>query len=142
MHVLERLTQYSSEYQIGQNDQLWLVIDKDRWKDERLAQVAAEANQKGFNLAVSTPCFELWLYLHHSDLPDQRSRMSRQEVERELRTLLGGYNPSNLQVDRFEPYVDEAIRRAKALDTQPEQRWPIQLGTRVYQLVQAIIDLM
>ena len=63
-HVLERLDAYVKEFVIGDGDELWLAIDVDRWEKRMLAEVTREAVQKGFSLAVSNPCFELWLLLH------------------------------------------------------------------------------
>ncbi len=137
-HVLRRLKQYRADYQLGKSDELWLVIDKDRWPDEQLSQIAAESNRSHFGLAVSRPCFEVWLYLHHSDPPAEMYGMSSNQVEDALRTLLSGYNPSNLRVDQFEPRIGEAIQRARALDTSPAARWPNQLGTRVYLVILSI----
>lgn len=32
-----------------------------------LAEAGREARRRGVRLAVSSPCFELWLLLHHTD---------------------------------------------------------------------------
>jgi hypothetical protein len=39
---------------------------------------------------------------------------------------------------RYEDHVDDAVRRAVALDARPADRWPNQLGTRVYRVIEAI----
>ena len=62
-------------------------------------------------------------------------------VKDSLRTLLGSYNEQNLQIDQFRPLVDEAVRRARALDVNPGDRWPNALGSRVYRVVDAIKEL-
>ena len=67
--VLRQLDNFRREYKIKQkDDELWLVIDVDRWRSAKLADVARLALQKKVELAVSNPCFELWLLLHHRDL--------------------------------------------------------------------------
>lgn len=39
--VLDRLRAYREEYELGADDVLCLVIDRDRWPDESLSDVAA-----------------------------------------------------------------------------------------------------
>jgi hypothetical protein len=39
-HVLQRLANYKKEYQIGKDDQLWLMIDRDRWNESQLSEEA------------------------------------------------------------------------------------------------------
>lgn len=73
-HILKQLKEYKREYQIGSGDELWLMVDVDRWRPGRLAEVAAEAGRSSFELAVSNPCFEVWLYLHHVETAIQRAR--------------------------------------------------------------------
>lgn len=137
-HVLGRLSQFRKDSDLGQGDALCLVIDKDRWPDAQLAEVAAAASKRHFVLAVSHPCFEVWLYLHHADPPPAMRSMSSQAISQALRHLLGGYEKTNLRTELFEPHVDDAVARAQALDEQPADRWPNQLGTRVYRVIHAI----
>lgn len=49
-------------------DEVWLVIDRDRWPDQ-VQEVGAEAHQRGWHLAVSNPCFQVWLLLHRGPTP-------------------------------------------------------------------------
>ncbi|MCU7918074.1 MAG: RloB family protein [Candidatus Thiodiazotropha sp. (ex Epidulcina cf. delphinae)] len=58
-HVLERLHEYHKTYDLDGDDELWLMVDVDRWGTAKLAQVAKEAIHAGFGLAVSNPCFEI-----------------------------------------------------------------------------------
>ncbi|RPJ59633.1 MAG: RloB domain-containing protein [Acidobacteria bacterium] len=141
-HVLDRLRRYRREYELGPGDALCLVVDKDRWPDQQLSKVAAEAFRLHFELAVSRPCFEVWLYLHHTDCTPEMSDMTSQDIVECLRVLLGGYDNSNLRTELFEPHIDDAVRRAEALDVSPSDRWPNRLGTRVYRVIRAIRDRM
>ncbi len=140
-HVLDRLRRYRRENAFRRDDVLCLVIDEDRWPIEQMADVAAKASQQHIELAVSCPCFEIWLYLHHRDPMPTMAVMTSQNVKQELRELLGGYNPAKLQVELFKPLVDEAVRRAKALDSDPTARWPIRPGTRIYRIIEHIRNL-
>jgi hypothetical protein len=139
-HVFTRLAKMKREHDLRAVDQLWVMIDVDRWPTKMLAEVARAAKQKGFPMAVSNPCFELWLYLHHSDV-EARRRYTSREMKDELARISGGYDPSNLQIERFESNVDDAVRRATALDVRPRQRWPHSTGTHVYRAVNEILKL-
>ncbi len=151
-HILAMLDTYRNEYPLDANDELWLVIDVDKWGDKKLSQVAAQSEQKGFLLAISNPAIELWFLLHLTSLDrydeatkadllkNEKVRKNRTRLDQAIVDIIGSYNKSNLDVDHFLPHLSEAVERAKALDTQPQDRWPQQLGTHVYRLVRSILD--
>ena len=93
-----------------------------------------------FLLAVSRPCFELWLYLHHAAATEKLEGMSCRKLTAELRIAAGGYSKTALDTDSYRPHVSEAVARAQELDVLPQERWPNQLGTRVYRVIEAIWD--
>lgn len=150
-HVLARLTEFNNEYELGDTDELWLVIDRDRWKVPMLSRVTQEALQKGFCVADSNPAFELWLLFHHRSLDDytceelkeleanERSG-TRTRLEVELISILESYSKSNLKTSCYLPNVDAAIANASASDIKKSDRWLNQIGSRVYKLAQSIID--
>ncbi|MCB8953421.1 MAG: RloB domain-containing protein [Ardenticatenales bacterium] len=149
-HILDQINQWMAQYQIGENDEFWLVIDVDRWKDAKLSRIAQECVQKSIRLGISNPAIELWFLLHLT-APDfdaktrqafleNGKRSGRTRLDRAIIEIAGSYNKSNLKADDYLPYVTEAIQRARLLDVNPEDRWPQQLGTRVYLLAQSIID--
>jgi hypothetical protein len=103
-YVLERLRQFRDEYQLGEGDALWLMLDVDRWGDKKLAAIAQQATTSGFGLAVSHPCFEVWLLFHFSDQVPRAAKCA--EVERTLREAIGGsYGKTRLEEARFRPFV-------------------------------------
>lgn len=137
-HLFERLARFKRQHNLIKGDQLWLVLDKDRWPESQLSEIAGKAHQHNFNMAVSTPCFDFWLYLHHSDNVGGMEHVSSQDMKKALRNVLGSYNPSNLNTDQFLPHVELAVERARRLDSFPSARWPNSLGTHVYRVVQSI----
>jgi hypothetical protein len=151
-HILDQIEEWLKTYQIGSEDEFWLVIDVDQWGDAKLSQIAKTCDQKEIYLAVSNPAIELWFLLHLTDL-DRYDSVTRQALfenkkdgarrtplELAILDITGRYNKSNFDAHRYIPHVEEAIERAKALDVSPNDRWPQQLGTHVYRLVQSIID--
>ncbi len=153
VRVLRLLDSFRRKYTLRPNyDELWLVIDVDQWRDRKLSDVASLCNQKRYFMAVSNPCFEIWLLLHHKSLDEydvetlgefrlNRKAGDRTRLESELVRLLGRYNSSNLDTTDFLPYVEIAVERARNCDLNPGHRWPNDLGSRVYLLSEKIIRM-
>ncbi|MDP6356938.1 MAG: RloB family protein [Planctomycetota bacterium] len=144
--VIQMLDEFRRDYSIRAGDQLWLVIDKDRWTNASLSQVAQECEQKGYSLVLSNPCFELWLLLHFEDVASTISErrdvlMNSQNVKREVGQLVAAGDTSLEYIDHFFPHTNEAIAWARSLEVNSTERWPSNLGTRVYRLVTALLNL-
>ena len=149
--VLAMLDGFRNQYHLHAGDSLWLVIDVDRW-GKKLAEIARLCLQKKYELCVSNPCFELWLLLHVTSLNQYTAEVKsefrinakdgakRTRLGRELVTILGRYNKSHPDASDFLPHLSTAIEQAQALDINPADRWPNDLGSRVYRLVTQIID--
>lgn len=135
-HVLSRLDIIKNDYELNDDDSLWLMIDIDRIRDEQRSQICQKALQKGFSLAISNPCFELWLYLHFVEIDDMN--ISCSQLEKKLRNFLGGYNKSKLDLEKYKGQIHFAVERAKSLDTNPSERWPNSIGTHVYKIVEML----
>jgi len=135
-YVLEQLKKFKKEYQLKGDDELWLMIDVDRWPEGELAAVPSQSMQNNFFLAVSNPCFEIWLYLHHAST--RKKSISSVEMKQMLRDKLGSYNPSNLDLSQFVGKVEKAISRAKKLDIDAAERWPSSTGTHIYKVVKKV----
>lgn len=150
--VIKILDQFRSDYKLRKDhDRLWLVIDVDRWGSQKLSSVAQQCVQKHYQLAVSNPSFEIWLLLHVKSLdsypPDilaeflaNKKDGDRTRLEKELLNLLKNFNKRNLDMEYFASRVFDAIPNARIVDINPEIRWPNQLGTRVYLLVEELVD--
>lgn len=53
-HVLKQLNDYKEQYALEADDELWLVIDKDRWTEAMLSRVATECAQGCSTLVLVT----------------------------------------------------------------------------------------
>lgn len=135
-YVLERLDKYKEDFQIADDDELWLMTDVDRWGDKKLAEIARLCNQKGYNLAISNPCFEVWLYLHFSGIEEEIKNCTT--VKKLLRTHLVSYNSSKLDIEVFRHHVREAVERAKNLHTNSTERFLSSIGSHVYKVIEKI----
>ena len=58
-------------------DEIWCVFDTDEHR--HLSQAMEDARQSGIEVAVSNPCFELWLVLH---VQEQTAYIHRHKVQR------------------------------------------------------------
>lgn len=135
-HIKDNLDNYVQEYQIGEGDQLWLAIDVDRWKQQELSTICQECLQKGYQLAISNPCFELWLLYHFQDVVENYS--SCNGVKDILKPLLDKAEGSNYE-ELFLDLAANAVERARTADNDETQRWPHPQGTRVYQIIEQIL---
>jgi hypothetical protein len=149
-YVINMLDKFRQKYHLIKSDELWMVIDVDRWGEKKLSLIAMLCRQKNYFLAVSNPCSDIWFLLHKKSMdeyPDHtlqeflenKKKNKRTRLELELIRVFGEFNKKNLKTTQFIPFVKDAIVRAMKLDVQPEQRWPLQLGTRIYLLVEKII---
>ncbi len=125
--VIERLDQYKQSFATEENDELWVCIDVDHWASgnhqRELAQVLRECRQKGYRIAISNPCFEVWLLLHYVGFSDVQSCVSGtgqtrcQPFESALRTNAGSYSKSNVTALSLNSnQVRDALSRARAHD--------------------------
>ena len=153
-HVLKQLNDYKSQYELEADDELWLVVDKDRWTEVMLSRVAKECSQEvAMHMALSNPCFELWLLLHIEDSALLTPEEQKQWIENRrkskngdpylkvrLRQKMGSYHESSYDALALIAHVEDAIERARALDNNPNDRWPQTLGTRVYLLAESVMN--
>ena len=136
--VLNRMKRYLREQSLRKSDEAWLVVDKDQWSDEQLAELYDWSNQKdNYGFALSNPKFEYWLLLHFEDGAGVSS--SRNCVDR-LRRHLPDYE-KYVDVKKFsDDRVREAIVRGRIRDNPPCADWPRSTGiTTVYRLVEKLV---
>lgn len=146
-HVLDQMDKYKKEFGIKVNDELCLVIDRDKqsWTEATISEVAQFCHAKQYILALSNPCFELWLLIHHYDVmllgEDENRSILRNKngyMKSKLRDVIGQYNPSSINIHDFWGVTEIAIDRAKRLDVNPAERWPNEIGSRVYIIMEKI----
>ena len=90
-------------------DECWCVFDVEWPKHHpRLKQAIKLAAEHGIRIAISNPCFELWLILHFKD---QTSFMSTEDAEKKTRKLDGRVG-KRIDGTKYMPLRNAAIRRA------------------------------
>lgn len=93
-------------------DSFWCIFDVESPQPHGdLSRAMAMALTNGIRVAVSNPCFELWLILH---LQDQTRYLTTDEAVR-LRARLDGSDGKHLDASLYLPNRDAARRRAVSL---------------------------
>jgi hypothetical protein len=105
------------------------VCDADDF-DVRLA--ASHARGHAVNLAVSVPCFEVWLILHVA--PGCPGFNDADQAGNYLKRLLRRWDKTALRFTDFREGVFDAVGRAKRLDSPPEGN----PSTDVWRLIEAL----
>lgn len=95
----------------GEFDEVWCVVDTDEFD---IAKAVTLADKLNVRLAVSNPCFELWLMLHFDDC--RTPARSYQELLPRLVTHVPGYDKCRLEFGRYDHGVAAAVERAERLD--------------------------
>lgn len=97
-------------------DEVWCVFDVD--SHPHIADAKQKASANGVRLAISNPCFELWLLLHFQD---QRAHIERHHVKSTCRNYIPGYE-KRVPFDRVFPNYLSAVQRATDLNDWQENR--------------------
>lgn len=135
-------------------DTVWIVADGDvnynnpnpiEKKDVALSNARKLAKQKGMEMVISNPCFELWYLLHFRYTT---GFFKDYEAVRKLLTEhIPNYEKANDVFPILEEYVDVAVRRAKQLEEYHLKNGNmLPLGitvnpyTEVYHLIEAIVS--
>lgn len=95
-------------------DTVWCVVDVDEHPHLNEARQLARARE--IELAISNPCFELWLLLHFREPPGARHR---HDLCQQMREHIPAYDKKP-QFTQFVDGVEAACRRAERLDLDAE----------------------
>lgn len=97
-------------------DAVWCVFDVD--EHPKIDEAVDMARANGIRLAISNPCFELWLLLHFRDSPGSQHRHRLQDMmgtyvadyakSIDFGLFAGGYTDAVARARRLEKAADEA----------------------------------
>jgi hypothetical protein len=115
-------------------EEVWCVFDID--DHPKVDDAKQQARDNGISLAISNPCFELWVLLHFEE---QNAHISRTRLSAACRKHLPGY-VKDLPTAKLNPHYDKAATRAQKLDEWQQQqgRKDANPSTGVYRLTRAI----
>ncbi|ROO90027.1 RloB-like protein [Actinocorallia herbida] len=105
-------------------DECWCIFDVEWPRNHpHLAQAVNLAESSGINLAISNPCFELWLILHHKQHGAFIDTNPAESLSRSLDSRTG----KSIDAALYMPLRKQAARSAILLDKghrQSETRFP------------------
>jgi len=132
----DQLVEYTrSAFRLGDFDEVWCVTDVDHYEREGGKVTAAVALAgDDIKLAISNPCFELWLVLHHEDCAARCTDC--REVHTRLRKHVPRYDKTRPRFADFAAGLDQAVQRAEKLGDD-HTRNP---STGVWRLVDAVLE--
>ncbi|RAY15257.1 RloB domain-containing protein [Actinomadura craniellae] len=99
-------------------DECWCIFDVEWPRNHpHLPEAVELARANGINLAISNPCFELWLILHYRN---HSSFVDTDPAERLSRSM-DNRSGKSIDADAYMPLRKEAAQRAQLLDARHEQ---------------------
>ena len=154
--VKKMLNWAKKEYGFKITDEFWLIVDRDDWESIHKLSfddlVAECKNEENFYLAMSNPCFEIWLVLHLKNLTEfseeeqalifENAKIGNKNyIDILVARLQGGDRGYNKRANPkiYLPLTKIAIERAKSIDNLKED-YPKSIGTHLYKLIEKLID--
>jgi len=130
--AVERMEQFVTDARPRPFDPCWLVVDVDRHKT--LHEALTDARGRSWQVAVSHPCFEVWLQLHHTDEPQGETSGDAKRAWRALRESLRNEL-------RDQPVTTESVRRATVRSEARDNGHdvPLVCASHVHRLVKDLI---
>jgi len=118
-------------------DEVWCVFDVD--EHPNLADARQQAKANSIKLALSNPCFELWLLLHFQD---QSAHVERDASKSACRRHMPDYH-KKVPFEVLYPLYEQAVKRAAALEKWQSEndRAGGNPSTKVHHLTERIREL-
>jgi hypothetical protein len=107
-----------AESEEAEIDEFWCVFDVE-WPRNHpgLSDAVHQARENDIRLAITNPCFELWLILHFND----HGAWLHNDDARRLRRSLDGSLGKSLDAAKYMPLVGAATQRAVDLETRHQK---------------------
>lgn len=154
LSVKRLLKKAKDNYPFKKTDEFWVIIDRDQWETIHkidFNKLVADCNKEdNFYLAMSNPCFEIWLIMHLKDITEYNEEevsklLENKSVSRKknhIDVVLGelqgiAYN-KNPNPEIFLPLTKKAIERAKKLNNANEP-YPKNLGSHIHKLIEKLL---
>ncbi|PTX92081.1 hypothetical protein DB346_24345 [Verrucomicrobia bacterium LW23] len=144
--VLSKITTYFKHHEREESDKAWILIDRDAWTVKELNKVCKDAKLQDCRVLLTNPCVELWFHYHLANEPIN-DFFDRDDCQGKLCAIFPGYTKAKYNVklilDKTLSKVAKAVRIAKSTDLPGSsvQPWPQRQTTRVYLLIQEVLQL-
>lgn len=114
-------------------DEAWCVFDIDEFRD--VPRAVSDALRQDVEVAISNPCFELWLLLHFADHCAYAESYAK--VLPHLARHLPRYDKTRIDFRHFADSWRDAVRRAKALAPEGKEH-EVNPSSGVWRLAEAV----
>lgn len=124
-------------YSPAAEDHVWFVCDVDRWR-KQIEELKEDCQQNAnWNIAVSNPCFEVWLHFHSGaiDIPLETSCQK-------LKELLPQSAVKEFNLEKYCSLIVKAAENARKADSRPDAFFPDRMQTKVYQLAESMLNVL
>ena len=137
--VLDRAIKYIEKEGLIDEDDLWFVIDKDKWSIAQIKEIADYCKDKSnWHIAISNPCFEVWLFFHFKTEITNSDEVDCKVLKGNIAHLTkGGYSQY-----KFIPMLNDAIKNSKTSDKDTNHYLPETGNTKVYLLGEALLQII
>lgn len=127
----------------GGEYELWLVLDIDTWDANTLHDIHKMCKNRAWFVAVSNPCFEVWLYYHFKkNKPD----LVKPNLCKSWKRLLPEIESGGFDIDYHPTLIRQANENAKRNYTSEGYIPDIgttqlyELGEKIYELTKRVLD--
>lgn len=133
--LLDRAVKYIEKEGLSDEDDLWFVMDTDRWSRMQIEEIASYCNERpNWHIILSNPCFEVWLYLCQKADIKSFSGKSCADFKHEISL----WNPQGTDLKQCVQQTKDAIKNAKNIDSDVNHFYPNEKETKVYLLMEAL----
>lgn len=138
-HLLSNAQEASSENALTNNDQLWIVLDKDRWGRKSIESILQTVKSKpAWGVALSNPCFEVWLYFHFTKNIPEMTGLSGCQA---WKVIIPQIHPGGFDCTRHPKLIETATLNA-SLNYKGTGYFPDPGSTQVYELAAKMLPLI
>lgn len=121
-----------------QYDEIWFVIDTDKWKHKIKGLKSGIENQDSWFVAQSNPCFELWLYFHFKyQTPEFEGMKDSHTWKSFVNEVAGG----GFDCRKHPILITDAISNSKHGFSETDG-YPDFLSTQVFRLAENICEVI
>lgn len=109
----------STEDRFMDFDEYWCMFDRDKHPFFEESIQTAKANK--IQLAISNPCFELWVYLHMHDSPGMRDHQTMQSMVKKIKPDYKKGLKYDFDANFSNDQIESAINRSKKLQSEAQK---------------------
>jgi hypothetical protein len=133
-NLLKRDENHTPSYQLNDADEVWFIIDTDKWGKEIDVLRDNVGKHQNWFVAQSNPSFEVWLYYHFEKVKPTVNIKNWKAFLNDI--IKGGFNPNKHPI-----YIETAIANSETNYSSTNNQ-PDIISTELYLLAKKILPLV